>query len=176
MDSIVETSSNSMAEDFSRSKLSTAGGHGRRLQKVPSWFIFFAFVFFCSVPYFYKEELKKLRCLLLRNYIMFFLELGLQRAYGCTCTFFSVFGNDIISERGQFVICIGHVGLVFWNRCLTFFQHWYLFGFFFAMLVWFFSARTVVWLSFVVSAILIFSPMRFPVLLSVSVFFKFSKN
>ena len=29
MDSIVETSSNSMAEDFSRSKLSTAGGHGR---------------------------------------------------------------------------------------------------------------------------------------------------
>ena len=28
MDSIVETSSNSMAEDFSRSKLSTAGGHG----------------------------------------------------------------------------------------------------------------------------------------------------
>ena len=29
MDGIVETSSNSMAEDFSRSKLSTAGGHGR---------------------------------------------------------------------------------------------------------------------------------------------------
>ena len=29
MDSIVETTSNSMAEDFSRSKLSTAGGHGR---------------------------------------------------------------------------------------------------------------------------------------------------
>ena len=66
---------------------------------------------------FYKEVLEKLRCLLLRNYIMFFLELGLQRAYGCTCTFFSVFGNHIISERGQFVICIGYVGLVFWNRC-----------------------------------------------------------
>ena len=29
MDGIVETSSNSMAEDISRLKLSTAGGHGR---------------------------------------------------------------------------------------------------------------------------------------------------
>ena len=103
MDSIVETSSNSMAEDFSRSKLSTAGGHGRRLQKVPSWFIFFAFVFFCSVPYFYKEELEKLRCLLLRNHIeiksFVVLEIGLKTMYGYTCTFFGVFGNHIVSKR-----------------------------------------------------------------------------
>ena len=45
MDSIVETSSNSMAEDFSRSKLSTAGGHvrSRKYLRKPLRYV-------CNVP------------------------------------------------------------------------------------------------------------------------------
>ena len=54
---------------------------------------------------------------------------------------------------------------------LELFRHWYRFSF--AILVWFSSERTVVWLFSLVSAILLFiSSMRFLVLLSV----QFSKN
>ena len=71
---------------------------------------------------------------------------------------------------------IGYNGLVFQNRCLTFFGIRILVSFSFATLVRFSSARTVFWLSFLVSAILFFSSMRLLVLLSVSGFLKLSKN
>ena len=55
------------------------------------------------------------------------------------------------------------------------FRHWYLFWFSFLTLVWFSSARTVVWLSFLVSAILILFSMRFSYFWARG-FLQFSKN
>ena len=106
---------------------------------------------------------------------MFFLEPRLQTAYWCTCAFFSVFWNHIVLKRDQFVICIGHNGLLFRNRCLTFFG--------IDTCLVFFRGACLVFLGknfrlafFPRLCHFVFSSMRFLVLLSVSGFLKFSKN
>ena len=171
-------------------KLLRAQHHSMAVDISRSWFRFFAFVFFCCLPlYFQKEVLEKLRFLFgleiafeINSFAMFFLEPGLQTAYGCTCTYtffwWCFFRNYIVSKRSQFVICIGYNGLVFRNRYLTFFGiDTCLPGFLSRRLLCF--PRQELSFGFLPSSLLLnvlFFSKRFPVLLSVSGFLKFSKN
>lgn len=92
----------------------------------------------------------------------------------------------VASERGFLMPLqefIGHfkTGKILWLTLKNAFVRFWLFKgekpvwFSFSMLVWFSLARTVVWLSSLVSAIF-FSSKRFLVLLSTRSFLKFSKN
>ena len=120
MNSIVETSLNSMAADLSRSKLSTAGhGRSRKYLRKP-------FRYVCNVPgsysspwfYFVVSLISGKKCLKscrsscfeiheINLFAMFFLKPRLQMAHSCSFRiFFFVFSETILSliKRDQFKI------------------------------------------------------------------------
>ena len=189
-DSIVETSSNWMAEDFSRSRLSTAGGHGRSRK-----YLHKPLRQVCNVAGSHSLPLLSFAvCLISRNKCLrswsascfeitsrliclpcFSSNQYCKRRTDVLVRFFSVSWNHIVLKRDQFVTCIGYNGLVFQNGYLTFFSI-DTYSIFFRDACLFSSARTVVWLSSLVFAILFFSTMHPLVLLCRRGFLKFSND
>ena len=152
-----------MAEDFSRSRLSTAGGHGRSRK-----YLHKPLRQVCNVAGSHSLPLLSFAvCLISRNKCLrswsascfeitsrliclpcFSSNQYCKRRTDVLVRFFSVSWNHIVLKRDQFVTCIGYNGLVFQNGYLTFSASIPI-RFSFAMLVCF--SRQELWFGFLPS-------------------------